>query len=204
MRLESALKIVGALKHRFGEALSVSDICRAVPLSYQPVYDYVQRLTVAGVVRTVKSGRRVLCEPAATPAAAVWLAHWSLDEAKQQESPAITELMADLESRITADVAAGAGIIAIDPDGGDGAVVHTTERGLDGAVWDARIHLMSRAQLGDVLSAPDGTFGVARRILPILGHQLLWSVALSARDKASDEPKARPRPRSARRPAFID
>ncbi len=203
MRLESALEIVGALKDRFGEALTVMEICRKVPLSYQPVYTYVRRLAAENAVSVRKRGQRLLCEPAATPAGSLWLAQRSWHEICRTPSPVVTELVAALEGRTTADAAAGV-IAALDPDPHDGDLVYVTAGGLGQIITAAPVRVVSRTQLAEILVGRDGRCEVARRILPLCGQQLMWSLGLAARDSLRGPRVAAPRPRPSRRRVFID
>lgn len=203
VRLESALEIVGALKDRFGQPITVSDICRTVPLSYQPVYSYVRRLAAEGAVTVRKQGQRLFCEPAATAAGSLWLAQRSLHEVSLATSPRVRELIAALEGRIGADVTAGA-VVALDPASGDGGLVYVTDGGLGQALSTVPLRIVSRVQLANALVGRDGSCQVARRILPLCGQQLLWSLALAARDSGRARAAAPSRRRSSRRRAFID
>lgn len=203
VRLESALEIFGALRDRFGEPLTVTDICRAVPLSYQPVYAYVRRLADEKAVTVRKRGQRLLCEPAATPAGSLWLAQWSLREVTRSTSPLVGELAAVLGSPMGEATAAGA-VVALDPGSPRGGLVYVTDAALAHVITSVPVRVASRAQLTDVLVGRDRGFELARRILPLCGQQLLWSLALAGRSRARTRPTTASRPRLTRRRAFID
>jgi len=203
VRLESALEVVGALKDRFGEPLTVADICRAVPLSYQPVYSYVRRLAAEQAVAVLKRGQRLLCEPAATPAGSLWLAQRSWQEVCRAASPVVGELVAALEGRMTADATAGV-VAALDCDPRYGDLVYVTDGKLSQIITAAPVRVVSRAQLAEVLVGRDGSCGVARRILPLWGQQLMWSLGLWARDSLRAHHLEARRTRPSRRRAFID
>jgi hypothetical protein len=203
VRLESALEIVGALKDRFGEALTVAEICRTVPLSYQPVYSYVRRLASDEALSAVKRGQRLLCEPAATPAGSLWLAQRSWQEVCRARLPLLEELVAALRSRMVAAAASGV-VAALDPDAGEGGLLYVTDGTLGEIARSAPVRVVSRTQLADLLVGRTGRCEVARRILPLCGEQQMWSLALSARDSVRAAGNGTPPRRPARRRAFID
>ena len=200
MRLEPALEVVGALKRRFGEPMTVTDICRLVPLSYQPVYEYVRRLAKAEAVSLRKEGQRLLCEPAATASASLWLAQWSLRELRTTRDPVLRELAEALQGRI-GDHAA---IVACDPLDRGRVEVYVSESDREGLPAAARVHVVSPDQLADCLRGPDGLWAVVRRIVPVVGHQQFWALALAAREQAAGR-LARPQTTPVRRRSvFID
>jgi len=200
LRLESALEIIGALKRRFGERMTVSDVCRAVSLSYQPVYATVQALAAEGALTLEKEGQRVHCRPAAGPAGSLWLAHWSLVELRRERSRALAELMSAVESRISADPAVAGAIVAVDP--GSGLTIHTEDGGFPTGGSRARVRRVQRGEWGGILRGEAGDWSVARRIIPVCGQQLLWQIALAERDQVTVE-RAVPPP-IVRRREFVD
>lgn len=204
MRLESALEIVGALKHRFGEPVTVTDVCRAISLSYQPTYAAVQALEAGGALALRKTGQRLFCEPAATPAGSLWLAHWSMEECRRAKSSGLAELSGALESRITAQVSASE-LVAVDPEHPSGPVAYVSDAGLGRDLPSARVEVPRRDEWAKVLAGEAGDWAVARRILLISGQQLLWAIALAAREEQRAEPAAAPAPRlQSRRSEFVD
>ena len=204
MRLESALEIVGALKSRFGEPMTVTDICRLVPLSYQPVYEYVRRLAKAEAVSFRKEGQRLLCEPAATAAGSLWLAQWSLGELCATKHAAVRELAGVVQGRMGEVALPPDAIVALDPVSRGRVEAYVTDAGASGLPAAVRVHPVSTERLAECLIGPDGSWEVARRIIPIAGHQQLWWLALVARERAADRSRP-PHPQPIRRRSiFID
>jgi hypothetical protein len=200
VRLEPALEVVGALKRRFGEPMTVTDICRLVPLSYQPVYEYVRGLAKADALSVRKEGQRLLCEPAATAAGSLWLAQWSVRELRTARDPLLRELAGALEGR-KRDHAA---IAACDPLERGRVEVYLTEAPNEGLPYPARVHVVSPDELADRLKGPDGQWALARRVVPVVGHQQLWALALTVREQAAGR-LARPQTTPVRRRSvFID
>lgn len=181
MQFEPALEIVGALKRRFGEPMTVTDICRELPLSYQPVYEYVRRLERAGALALRKVGRRVLCEPAATVAGSLWLAQWSARELREAEAPALRELAGVLEGRRGKPAFPPTAIVVLDPLDGPGLHVRST---VAGSLPMTTVHVLSASRLVEWLRGADGSWAIARRAIPLVGHQPLWALALAAREEA--------------------
>ena len=204
MRLESALEIIGALKRRFGEPLTVTDICEAVPLSYQPVHEYVRRLVALGALATRKAGQRLFCEPAATPAGSLWLAQWSLLERERLASGAATELAAELESRITTEATAAGAIVALEPSAEGRAEAYVTGGSAATGWAGPQARALTRRQFVELLRGGDRGFGFARRALPLCGQQLFWSIALDARELSEPKAETLPKPRRRKRRTFID
>ncbi|MBM3472340.1 MAG: hypothetical protein FJX75_03580 [Armatimonadetes bacterium] len=200
MRLEPALEVVGALKRRFGEPMTVTDICRLVPLSYQPVYEYVRGLAKAQAVSLRKEGQRLLCEPAATAAGSLWLAQWSVRELQTTRDPLLRELAEALEGRIRDHAA----IAACDLLGRGRIEVYLTEARSEGLPAAARVQVVSPDELADCLRGPDGLWALARRIVPVVGHQQFWALALTAREQAAGRVVRPERTPVRRRSVFID
>ncbi|MFO7947634.1 MAG: hypothetical protein R6V19_12560 [Armatimonadota bacterium] len=73
MRYTSAMTIIRFMRRNFGKSLSISDICRGVDLSYQPVHFHVKQLQDMSVLSIEKSGRESLCRFTTSEAAALWL-----------------------------------------------------------------------------------------------------------------------------------
>lgn len=199
MQFEPALEIVGALKRRFGEPMTVTDLCRELPLSYQPIYEYVHRLEAAGAVALRKAGQRLLCEPAATVAGSLWLAQWSVCELRRIEDAAVAELARVVESRIRERAVPPTAIVALDPHDGRRLEVRGTVAGL---LPETTVQVLSLGQLAEWLHGPEGSWEVARRMIPLAGHQPLWALALAARERAEGRTDARPTAR--RRSIFGD
>jgi predicted Zn-ribbon and HTH transcriptional regulator len=204
VQFEPALEIVGALKRRFGEPLTVSEICRLVPLSYQPVYEYVRRLAKAKAVSLRKEGQRLLCEPAATASGSLWLAQWSVRELRSSRDPLLRELAGAAEGRMSAEVGPTGAIVALDPMGRGRVEAYVTDAGVRALPGAARVRVVSAGRLAEALQGSGGSWSVARRVIPVAGHQQLWSLALTAREQAAgraEEPRTAPVRRA---PAFID
>ncbi len=185
MRFESALEVVGALKRRFGEPLTVTDICRQTPLSYQPVYEYVRRLVRAEAVSLSKVGPRLLCEPANTAAGALWLAQWSALELRSTEVAPLRELAGLVQGRIGEHALPPTAIVAVDPQDRRRPELRCTAPGLASLALRATVRVVSADALAEWLRGREGSWEVARRIIPLVGHQQLWSLALCARDEAA-------------------
>ena len=202
MQFEPALEIVGRLKRRFGEPLTVTDLCRETPLSYQPVYEYVRRLSDAGALAVRKQGARLLCEPAATPAGSLWLAQWSVRELAGEEATWLGELAAATEGRMRDRSLPPTAIVALDPGSEQGAELRSTAALPEGLASRAAGRTLSAAQFAEWLRGREGRWEVARRVIPLAGHQALWALALAARE-ATRGP-APPAPTGRRRSIFGD
>jgi len=203
VRLESALEIVGALKHRFGEPITVTDVCRAISLSYQPTYAAVQALAAQGALALRKAGQRLLCEPAATPTGSLWLAHWSVEECRRAKSSDLAELIGALESRITAQASASE-LVAVDPGYSGGPAVYVSDVALQRDLPSLRVEVTRRDQWAGILVGEAGDWAAARRILVISGQQLLWAVGLATREQQRAGPTAGPARLQPRRSEFVD
>ena len=178
MRLESALEIIGALKRGFGEPMTVTDICRAGPLSYQPVYDHVQRLAAEGALVLRKTGQRLLCEPAATPAGALWLALFSLRELAAMESAALQAVAARLP-----DCPPGA--VAVAEVVGRELRLYVTDPVGVMPGQGAPAEVVPLEGLPALLRGPQADWAFTRRAVPLAGQQLFWSLALRTRETSS-------------------
>jgi hypothetical protein len=208
VRLESALEIIGALKRRFGEPMTATDVCRDVSLSYQPVYATIQLLAARGAVASGKVGQRLRCEPAATAAGSLWLAHWSAEEWRRHRSVSPGELAGALESRISAAAAAAGELVALDARDPSRPTVLVTDAGLVRGLEAVRVEVVARDEWAEALAGAERDWAVARRIVPLCGAQLIWSIALAARDRWRAEPAPEPEPQASgpepRRREFVD
>ena len=202
MQFEPALAIVGTLKRRFGEPMTVTGICREAPLSYQPVYEYVRRLGEAEVLSIRKAGQRLLCEPAATASGSLWLAQWSIRELRIVGDASLRELAGAVEGRMGERACPLTAIVALDPGDGGRPELRCTVAGLVDLGPGATVRVVSSEGLTGWLRGPEGLWEVARRVIPLAGHQQLWALALAARDEAAPRPD-RPSP-AKRRSIFMD
>jgi hypothetical protein len=100
--------------------------------------------------------------------------------------------------------AASGVVAALDPEAGESGLLYVTDGTLGQIAGSMPVRVVSRKQLANLLVGRTGRCEVARRILPLLGHQQMWSLALFERDSVRAA-RVAPQPRrSARRRAFID
>ncbi len=171
------------MRRNFGKPLSISDICRGVDLSYQPVHFHVKQLQDMSVLSIEKSGRESLCRFTTSEAAALWLG--LLTQANRRYYRGlIKELASGLAGHLRESWSSYQFVsvcrqqnrlIAVDDEADEKAITSASEE--ISAALDVRA--MAGSDFLDFLETADGIVWI-RTAAVLLGHQRFWQHALHA------------------------
>ncbi len=205
MRYISALKVIECLKNAPEEALSISEICRRIDLSYQPTYAHVRALEQMGAIVSEKPGREVNCRLASGPAAQLWLSICSLHEALfDGRYEALRPVVRALRAAIREGLGEGVEVVAVswlERERAPVLLVSAVMPELSSAVSrlcqvvrdsnpNSQVHIHSPEEFAEFLT------GCGRHLthtaLPLHGQQKFWEQALSAWGAPPEQPGKRP------------
>ncbi|MFP3904743.1 MAG: winged helix-turn-helix domain-containing protein [Armatimonadota bacterium] len=183
MRYTSAMTIIRHMRRNFGKPLSISDICRGVDLSYQPVHFHVKQLQELSVLSVEKSGRESLCRFTTSEASALWLG--LLTQANRRHYEGLVKELADglagdlRESWSSYQCVSVCreqnSLIAVNDEADETSITSACEEispALD-------VRAVDRDDFLDFLQTAEGIVWI-RSSAVLLGHQRFWQYALHA------------------------